>query len=98
MKQKGTLRTMKTYSGAKGFVFGLLMGACSGVASCGHAGLKAKIYYLDAAQGGLVRTQENEVIPFDKATGYRCMSPADFDATLTLLRSCLEQNGVSFEH
>ena len=88
---------MNAFSVGRGFLVGLMMGACTGVASCGHAGLKAEIYYLDAAQGGLVRTQAKEVIPFDRATGYRCMSPADFDATLTLLRSCLEQNGVNFE-
>lgn len=87
---------MKMFSVSRGFVLGLVLGLVTGLASCGHAGLKAKVYYLDAAQGGLVRTQANEVIPFEQATGYRCMSPADFDAALTLLRSCLEQKGVSF--
>lgn len=87
---------MKISSGSRGFVFGLVFGLVTGISSCGHAGLKVKVYYLDAVQGGLVRTQEQEVIPFDQATGYRCMSPADFDATLTLLRSCLQQNGVNF--
>jgi hypothetical protein len=47
-----------------------------------------KIYYLDEDQGGLVRKQENETLPFRDAQGYRCMSPEDFEATLNYLKSC----------
>jgi hypothetical protein len=88
---------MKRFSAIRGFLFGAILGASITIASCGHAGINAKIYYLDAAQGGLIRKQEKEVIPFDKATGYRCMNPEDFNATLTLLKSCLDQSGARLE-
>lgn len=66
---------------------------CAVLLACGHAGINAKVYYLDADQGGLVRKQDNEVKPFKDAQGYRCTSPQDFDAILNMLKSCLSGNG-----
>ena len=60
---------------------------CLALLGC-RAPLRVKIYYLDEDQGGLVRKQENETLPFRDAQGYRCMSPEDFEATLNYLKSC----------
>jgi hypothetical protein len=60
------------------------------LAACDPSGLNVKVYYLDPARG-LVRSQANEVIPFDQAAGYRCMNKADFDAVVEYVRSCMDR-------
>ena len=47
--------------------------------------ISVKIYAVDADAGGLVRKQENELLPFDKAKGYLCTSPSDFE---TIMQAC----------
>lgn len=49
--------------------------------SCGIKG-RIKIYYLDPPVG-LVRKQQQEILPFVKAKGYLCESQADFEKTVT---------------
>lgn len=61
------------------------------LAACETAGLRVKVYYLSNEAGGLVRLQENEVISFKDAEGYRCMNQQDFDVTVEFIKSCMER-------
>lgn len=45
-----------------------------GASSCSGPGVK--VWYLDPDQG-LVRKQDNEILPFSQARGYYCMSKQD---------------------
>jgi hypothetical protein len=58
---------------------------------CRTGGLSVKVYYLSNDDGGLIRRQDNELIPFRDAEGFRCMSKEDFDTTVNFVRSCLER-------
>jgi hypothetical protein len=51
------------------------------LSSCGTPGT-GKIYSINAAKGGFVRQQENEILPFEKTEGYFCESPEDFGDTV----------------
>lgn len=64
----------------------LLIGASLSLAACGSASKNVKIWYLEPAQG-LVRKQENAVLPFPKARGYLCANPADFEAVATCIQA-----------
>lgn len=55
--------------------------ASSVLISCGVKG-RVKIYYLDPPVG-LIRKQQNEVLPFEKAKGYLCESQPDFEKTVS---------------
>lgn len=61
------------------------------LSGCPGAGLRVRVYYLNNEAGGLVRKQDNEIIYFKDAEGYRCMNQADFDATVEFVRSCMER-------
>lgn len=54
----------------------------AGATSCAHPGLKIKVYYSDPDQGGLVRKQANEVIPYAATKGYFALNPSDAEALL----------------
>ena len=79
---------MKTFLKAARLALGASMALT--LTGCPMAGLKVRVYYLDADSGGLVRKQENEFLTWEQAQGYRCMSPKDFDATVEFIRSCME--------
>ena len=61
------------------------------LAGCETPGLRVKVYYLSNEAGGLVRVQDNEVLYFKDAEGFRCMNQPDFDATVEFVRSCMER-------
>jgi hypothetical protein len=50
--------------------------------ACGSASKNVKIYYLEPERG-LVRKQEQEVLPFAKARGYLCANRADLEIVVT---------------
>lgn len=54
--------------------------------ACGPNSKNVKVYYLEPAQG-LVRKQTQEVLPFEKARGYLCENPADFQETVSCLQA-----------
>lgn len=56
------------------------------IAACGSASKDVKVWYLEPAQG-LVRKQENVVLPFSRARGYLCANPADFEAVATCVQA-----------
>jgi hypothetical protein len=70
-------------------ISGMILGA--GLFACAK-GLKVSIYYLDPAKG-LVRSQDNQVIPFSQAKGYFCLSPSDTEALVTELKACQQAGG-----
>lgn len=49
--------------------------------SCGGQKGNVKVYKL--REHGLVRSQEKEVLPFEKADGFFCETPEDFRDTIT---------------
>lgn len=51
------------------------------LAACTHAP-SVKIYVSKPAQG-LVRSQDKEVIPYDKSDGFLCISPEDYEVMAT---------------
>lgn len=65
------------------FLLGVFISACASA-----PGLKIKTWYLDENQGGLVRKNENKVLKFRDAQGYRCVSKSDFDALVEVYKSC----------
>lgn len=75
-------------------LFPTVLGLAPFLAGCPAHGLNVKVYYLSNEDGGLVRKQENEVIPFSQAEGYRCMNQADFDAVVELVRSCVNSKAA----
>jgi len=85
---------MKTFSKVAKLPEKALLLAALGVApmmaGCPAHGLNVKVYYLSNEDAGLVRRQEQEIVPFPQAEGYRCMSPQDFDAIVELVRSCVD--------
>jgi ABC-type uncharacterized transport system auxiliary subunit len=66
--------------GASRLIAGLL--ASLVMLGCGANSKNVKIYYLEPAQG-LVRKQEQEVLPFPKARGYLCTNRADLEIVVT---------------
>lgn len=55
--------------------------------ACGSTPPKdVEVYYLEPAQG-LIRKQENEVLPFPKAKGYFCANPKDFQTVVSCLQA-----------
>lgn len=86
------MRTRLKAARMPGIAFFLLaLGLTLVLTGCPARGLNVKVYFLSNNDGGLVRRQENELVRFPEAEGYRCMNPQDFDATVQLVRSCLER-------
>lgn len=52
-----------------------------GVSSCG-TGPDVKVYSSQPDKGGLVRLQENEIIPYLQTKDYLCLNPSDAEALL----------------
>lgn len=66
---------------------GMVLGAA--LPACASKNLNIKTWFLDPAQGGLVRkhdTTPNEFLPFSEAKGYRCVNRADFDYLIYLAK------------
>lgn len=70
---------------------GVLSGLLIGIA-CG-SGLVVKVYDI-IPDKGLVRKKGADVIPFDKAAGYKCMSPSDTEALITAYKTCRDRGAV----
>jgi hypothetical protein len=71
-----------------------LLGMGALLVGCPAHGLNVRVYYLSNEDGGLVRKQAGEVIPFQQAEGYRCMNQQDFDAVVELVRSCIDKGSA----
>lgn len=50
-------------------------------------GLNVKVYLSIPEQGGLVRSQDNEVIKYEHSQGYLCLSEPDTEALLNYCNS-----------
>jgi hypothetical protein len=61
--------------------------AAAGIFACGKA-LKVKIYYSRPDLGGIYREQDKEVVKYEATEGFRCVSPADWEAILHYMKAC----------
>lgn len=65
-----------------------LVAIVSVISACGHAGLKVKVYVSKPQYGGIVRLQDDEVVPYGMTNNFRCVSKEDFDSILLTLKQC----------